>query len=283
MPSYSIKQGCLHGILPLKVHQGRAHAEAHSDRRKIMATMADGKLTGQVALITGASSGIGWAIARAFLKEGADLVVVARRPERLQALAGEAQKSGRRCAVVLGDVREEETAVRAVQTATQQLGQLDILVNNAGIGRYADLIQTSADDYDAMMDTNMRSTFLFTRHVVPVLLERGTGTIITIASMAGVMGFAGEAVYCATKFAQVGFTQALDRELRPHGIKVGVVCPGGVKTEFAIGTGRTEESVAQSGWLDPEDVAGAVLLACTQSSHSRIIEIQMRSMSESLT
>ncbi len=122
-----------------------------------MATMADGKLTGQVALITGASSGIGWAIARAFLKEGADLVVVARRPERLQALAGEAQKSGRRCAVVLGDVREEETAVRAVQTATQQLGQLDILVNNAGIGRYADLIQTSADDYDAMMDTNMRS------------------------------------------------------------------------------------------------------------------------------
>jgi 3-oxoacyl-[acyl-carrier protein] reductase len=113
-------------------------------------------------------------------------------------------------------VREEKTAVRAVLTAVQQLGQLDILVNTAGIGRYADLVGTSVDDYDAMMDTNMRSTFLFTRHVVPVLLERGTGTIITIASMAGVMGFAGEAVYCATKFAQVGFTQALDRELRPH-------------------------------------------------------------------
>ncbi len=247
-----------------------------------MATMADGKLTGQVALITGASSGIGWAIARAFLKEGADLVVVARRPERLQALAGEAQKSGRRCAVVLGDVREEETAVRAVQTATQQLGQLDILVNNAGIGRYADLVQTSADDFDAMMDTNMRSTFLFTRHVVPVLLERGTGTIITIASMAGVMGFAGEAVYCSTKFAQVGFTQALDRELRPHGIKVGVVCPGGVKTEFAIGTGRTEEGVAASGMLEAEDVAAAALLMATQPPHSRITEIRMRPMVEPL-
>src|SRR5947209_7235770 len=117
-----------------------------------MAATVDGKLTGQVALITGASSGIGWAIAHTFLNEGADLVLVARRPERLQALADEAQKSGRRCAVVVGDVREEETAVRAVSTAIQQLGQLDILVNNAGIGRYADLIQTSVDDYDAMMD-----------------------------------------------------------------------------------------------------------------------------------
>jgi NADP-dependent 3-hydroxy acid dehydrogenase YdfG len=247
-----------------------------------MATIADGKLSGQVALITGASSGIGLAIARSFLNESADLVVVARRSERLQEIADEAQKHGRRCEVVVGDVREEETALRAVQTASQQLGHLDILVNNAGIGRYADLTGTNVDDYDAMMDTNMRSTFLFTRHVVPVLLARGTGTIITIASMAGVMGFAGEAVYCATKFAQVGFTQALDRELRPYGIKVGVVCPGGVKTEFAIGTGRTEEGVAVSGMLEAEDVAAAALLMATQPKHSRITEIRMRPMVEPL-
>lgn len=247
-----------------------------------MATIADGKLSGQVALITGASSGIGLAIARSFLNESADLVVVARRSERLQEIADEAQKHGRRCEVVVGDVREEETALRAVQTAIQQLGHLDILVNNAGIGRYADLTGTNIDDYDAMMDTNMRSTFLFTRHVVPVLLARGTGTIITIASMAGVMGFAGEAVYCATKFAQVGFTQALDRELRPYGIKVGVVCPGGVKTEFAIGTGRTEEGVAVSGMLEAEDVAAAALLMATQPKHSRITEIRMRPMVEPL-
>ncbi|HVB73031.1 MAG TPA: SDR family oxidoreductase [Ktedonobacteraceae bacterium] len=247
-----------------------------------MATTTQGKLTGQVVLITGASSGIGLAIARSFLNEGADIVVVARRSERLQALADEAQKNGRRCVLVVGDVREEETARHAVQTALQQLGQLDILVNNAGMGRYADLIGTSAADYDAMMDTNMRSTFLFTRHVVPVLLERGRGTIITIASMAGVMGFAGEAVYCATKFAQVGFTQALDRELRPHGLKVGVVCPGGVKTEFAIGTGRTEEGVAASGMLEAEDVAAATLLIATQPEHARITEIRMRPMVEPL-
>jgi 3-oxoacyl-[acyl-carrier protein] reductase len=249
---------------------------------KHMAATTGGKLAGQVALITGASSGIGLAIAHTLLNEGADLVVVARRPERLQALADEAQKNGRRCAVVVGDVREEETATRAVQTATQQLGRLDILVNNAGIGRYADLVETSVDDYDAMMDTNMRSTFLFTRHVVPTLLERKTGVIINIASMAGVTGFAGEAVYCATKFAQVGFTQALDRELRPHGIKVGVVCPGGVKTEFAIGTGRTEEGVSASGMLEAEDVAAAALLIATQPQHARITEIRMRPMVEPL-
>ena len=247
-----------------------------------MSTTTEGKLTGQVALVTGASSGIGRAIARAFLREGADLVVVARRSERLEALAEEAQKSGRRCAIVVGDVREEETAVRAVQAALQEFGHLNILVNNVGRATYGNLVETGADDYDSMMDTNMRSTFVFTRHVVPVLLAKGKGSIITIASMAGVMGFAGEAVYCATKFAQVGFTQALDRELRPHGIKVGVVCPGGVKTEFAIGTGRTEEGVAASDMLEAEDVAASALLIATQPEHSRIAEIRMRPMIEPL-
>src|SRR5260370_12462088 len=120
-----------------------------------MAITTEGKLAGQVALITGYSSGIGLAIARAFLNEGTDLVVVARRSERLQALADEAQKHGRRCAVVAGDTREEETAARAVQTAIQQLGHLDVLVNNAGIGRYADLIGASRDDYDGMMGTDI--------------------------------------------------------------------------------------------------------------------------------
>jgi 3-oxoacyl-[acyl-carrier protein] reductase len=100
--------------------------------------------------------------------------------------------------------------------------------------------------------------------------------------MAGVMGFAGEAAYCASKFAQVGFTQALDRELRPRGIKVGVVCPGGVKTEFAIGSGRTEEGVASSGMLNAEEVAEAVLLMATQPAGARIVEIRMRPMVEPL-
>jgi len=241
-----------------------------------------GSLDGQAVLITGASAGIGQAIARKFLGEGADLVVVARRQERLEALADEAKQAGRRCVVVVGDAREEETAQRAVQAALDELGRLDILVNDAGVGVYNDLVKTSAEDYDLMMDSNMRSTFLFSRHAAPVMIERGAGVIINVASMAGVMGFAGEAAYCASKFAQVGFTQALDRELRPRGIKVGALCPGGVKTEFAIGTGRTEEGVAQSGMLEAEEVAAAALLMATQPAGARITEIRMRPMVEPL-
>ena len=243
----------------------------------------DQRLSGSVCLITGASAGIGKACALALAKEGASLVLTARRKHRLDELVEAIQSAGSRAVEVVGDVREEETARRAVMTAKEQFGAVHILINNAGMGNYKQLIDTSAEEYDEMMDTNVRSTFLFTRHTVPLMIEQRSGTILMLSSMAGIYGFAGEAVYCATKFAQVGFAQALDKELHPHGIKVGVICPGGVKTEFALGKGRTEESVAQSGMLDPEDVAAAVLLACTQPAHSRIIEIQMRPMAEPLT
>ncbi|GAC1371481.1 MAG: SDR family NAD(P)-dependent oxidoreductase [Hymenobacter sp.] len=234
-------------------------------------------------MITGASAGIGAACARALAAEGAQLVLTARRQERLEALALELAPLGPKPILVAGDARDEETARRTVQAALAGVGRIDILLNNAGAGNYKNLVDTSAEEYDDLMDTNMRTTFLFTRHVAPILIQQKSGTILMLSSMAGIYGFAGEAVYCATKFAQVGFAQALDKELRPHGIKVGAICPGGVKTEFALGRGRTEESVAESGMLSPEDVAGAVLLACTQSANSRIIEIQMRTMQESLT
>lgn len=242
-----------------------------------------GKLSGKTALITGASAGIGWASAMALAGEGANLVVTARRQERLTELEAAVQSAGGKAVSLLGDAKEEDSARRAVDLAVQTFGSLDILVNNAGIGNYKNLVETSAEEYDEMMDTNVRSTFLFTRYAVPVMIKQRSGTILMISSMAGVYGFGGEAVYCATKFAQVGFAQSLDKELRPHGIKVGAICPGGVKTEFALGKGRTEESVAASGMLDPEDVAGVVLMACTQSPNSRIIEVQMRTMAEALT
>ena len=242
-----------------------------------------GKLAGKVALITGASAGIGRASALALAQEGANMVLTARRQKRLDELEAAVEKAGGKAVSIVGDSTEEETAQRCVAAATQTFGTLDILVNNVGIGNYKNLVDTSAAEYDELMDTNVRSTFLFTRHTVPVMIKQGSGTILMISSMAGIYGFAGEAIYCATKFAQVGFAQALDKELRPQGIKVGVICPGGVKTEFALGKGRTEQSVAESGMLDPEDVASAVILACTQSSNSRIIEIQMRTMDESLT
>lgn len=240
------------------------------------------KLSGSVCIITGASSGIGKASALALANEGANIVLTARRKHRLDELVETIQASGSQAMAVTGDASEEETATRTIAAARERFGKVDILINNVGIGIYKSLIDTTAEDYDAMIDSNVRSTFLFTRHTVPLMIEQKSGIILMISSMAGKYGFAGEAVYCATKFAQVGFAQALDKELRTQGIKVGVICPGGVKTEFALGTGRTEESIAQSGWLDPEDVAEAVLLACTQPTHSRIIEIQMRSMAEAL-
>jgi NADP-dependent 3-hydroxy acid dehydrogenase YdfG len=241
-----------------------------------------GKLTGKVAIVTGASAGIGAATARTLAEAGANLVLTARRQDRLDELVAECQSLGVQAVAVVGDAREEETAIRTIEAAKSSFGRLDILINNAGAGNYKELVDTSADEYDHLMDTNVRSTFLFTRHAVPVMIEQKSGTILMLSSMAGVYGFAGEAVYCATKFAQVGFAQALDRELREKGIKVGVICPGGVKTEFALGKGRTEESVDSSGMLEPQDVADVVLLACTQSPGSRIIEIQMRTMAEAL-
>ena len=240
------------------------------------------KLEGKVALITGASAGIGQACVRALAGEDARLVLTARRQERLETLKKEAQSLGTEAVFVLGDAREEQTAIQTVKAAVDTFGRLDILINNTGAGNYKNLVDTSAEEYDSLMDTNVRSTFLFTRYAVPVMLKQKSGTILMISSMAGIYGFGGEAVYCMTKFAQVGFAQALDRELRESGIKVGAICPGGVKTEFAIGKGRTETGVAESNMLDPEDVAGVVLLACTQSPKSRIIEVQMRTMAEPL-
>lgn len=241
-----------------------------------------GKLTGKVAIITGASSGIGEAAARILATEGAQLVITARREDRLKNLVNEFKGLGTEAIYVVGDASEEETAIQTVGAAMKEFGRIDILLNNTGIGNYKDLVNTSVAEYDAMMDTNMRSTFLFTRFVVPHMILQGSGTILLLSSMAGINGYPGQAVYCSTKFAQVGFAQALDKELRTKGIKVGVICPGGVKTEFAIGKGRTQEGIEKSEMLDATDVAAAVLLACTQSPGSRIIEIQMRTMAEGL-
>lgn len=260
--------------------KGMTHMET-SQTGETRATRAK-RLTGQVAIVTGASAGIGRASARLLAAEGAKLVVTARREERLGHLVDEIAAAGSQAIAVVGDAREEETARRAVETAIGELGGLQILINNVGVGKYKPLVETSLQDYDDMMDSNMRSTFAFSRQAAPHMISQRGGLILMISSMAGKYGFPGEAVYCSTKFAQVGFAQALDKELHPFNIRVGVICPGGVKTEFAIGTGRTEESVASSGMLEPEVVAEAVLLACTQPAGSRIIEIQMRPMSEPL-
>src|SRR6188472_721764 len=121
------------------------------------------KLQGKVAVVTGASAGIGLASARALAGEGANLVVTARRRERLEELAGELTTN---TAIVVGDAREEQTAIDTVAAAMDQFGRIDFLINNTGVGNYKNVADTSAEEYDEMMDTNVRSTFLFTRHVV---------------------------------------------------------------------------------------------------------------------
>lgn len=240
------------------------------------------KLADKVALITGAGRGIGRAIALAFAREGARVVVTSRTGEELDQVVAQVQAMGGQGLAVPGDATQEADVLRVVGAALAAYGRIDILVNNAGIAYYKPLVETSAEEYDAMMDTNMRSTFLYTRHVVPHMMERRQGIIILVSSMAGVRGFANEAVYCATKHAQMGFAAALDKELRPYNIKVGTLNPGGVNTTFAIGTGRTAGDPRIAAMLDPETVAEAAVLMASVPEKARVMQIWMRPMSEPL-
>jgi 3-oxoacyl-[acyl-carrier protein] reductase len=238
------------------------------------------RLKGQTAIITGASAGIGWAAAHALAAEGCNLVVTARRVERLEKLVTELEAGGARAVFFAGDAAEEATATEVVQHALKSFGRIDILLNNAGAGNYKQLVETTAQDFDEMLASNVRSSFLFSRAVVPHFIAQKSGKLMFVSSVAGIYGYPGEAVYCATKFAQIGMAQALDKELRGHGIQVSALCPGGVKTEFAIGKGRTVEGVAASGMMEPEEVAEAILLACLQRPGTRISQIMMRPLTE---
>ena len=236
------------------------------------------RLRGQVALITGASSGIGRATALLFAREGARVVATARREDRLRALVDEIHAEGGEAVWHAGDAGEEQTAETAVALALEHFSQLDLLVNNAGAGSYKSLLETTAAEFDDLLRTNLRSGFLFSRCAVREMVPRRSGTILFVSSVAGLQGAANEAVYSATKFAQVGFSQSLDAELRPHGIRVGVLCPGGVKSEFALGRGRTAEGIVASQMMEPESVAEAILFACTQPANTRIPQMTVRHM-----
>jgi NADP-dependent 3-hydroxy acid dehydrogenase YdfG len=237
-------------------------------------------LAGKTVLITGASAGIGWATALAFAAKGANVLVTARREQRLIELCDLIGEHDGKSAFVAGDGTDESTAKKCVGLAVERFGRLDILINNAGAGNYKNLVDTSVREYDSLMDSNMKTSFLFTRHAAPVMISQKGGEILFVSSVAGLQGYAGEAVYCASKFAQIGFAQALDGELRNYGIKVGTICPGGVKTEFAIGKGRTEEGVKTSYMMEPSEIADAILFACMQPRNARILQMTVRHMGE---
>lgn len=236
------------------------------------------QLKGKVAIVTGASSGLGRATVLALAEAGVRTVAVARRLERLQELKEELVTLGRPCAIVAGDAANPETAEAAVAAALGEFGRVDILVNNAGQGNYKPLAETTVEEYDELMNSNMRSSFLFTRAVAPRMVEQRSGVVVFVSSVAGLAGAANEAAYCASKFAQEGFAQAVDEELRPYGIKVCALCPGGIKTEFAVGRGRKAEEVAKSVMMEARDAADAIVFACMQPGNVRIPQMTVRHM-----
>jgi NADP-dependent 3-hydroxy acid dehydrogenase YdfG len=231
-------------------------------------------LAGRVALVTGASRGIGAAVARALDERGVRLALASRSGDNL----GIADAVASRC-----DVREpaqlEDLAAAAVETH----GSLDILVVNAGVGAYGAFLDLLPDHLEEMIDVNVKGMLYAVRAALPHLLESEAADIVTVASEAGRRGLPLEAVYCASKFAQVGFMRALDHELREHRIRCTNVCPGGVATDFAMeeGRGRTPDMPELAGMMRAEDVAGAVVFALERPRTHRILELAFRPMTES--
>lgn len=234
-------------------------------------------LNGNVIAITGASAGIGAASARALVAEGASVTLGARRRDRLEGLADEL---GDQVAVVEMDVRDPAAAQQLVETAVERFGRLDALVANAGIGAYGGIMDLDDDTLREMMDTNIAGTVWPIRAAVPHFLEQGAGDIVIVASVAGLRGGDDEAVYAATKFAQVGLAGALDRELREKQIRVSTLCPGGTATEFAMGAGRTPDMPGLAEMLRAEDVAEAVVTVLRQPRSMRTLLWSMRSIHE---
>lgn len=234
-------------------------------------------LEGTVAAVTGASAGIGAATARALGAEGVSLVLGARRTERLERLAAEIDVP---TAVVEMDVTRPADAQKLVSEAYERFGRLDALIANAGIGAYGGIMDLSDEQLAEMMDTNIAGTVWPIRAAVPGFIEAGEGDIVIVASVAGLRGAGDEAVYAATKFAQVGLAGALDRELREHGIRVSTLCPGGTATEFAMGSGRTPDMPGLEKMMRAEDVAAAVVTVLQQPRSMRTLVWSMRSIHE---
>jgi NAD(P)-dependent dehydrogenase (short-subunit alcohol dehydrogenase family) len=228
-------------------------------------------LEGKVAVVTGASRGVGAGIARALAREGASLGLVSRSGDDLGiagAVAGPA------------DVRRPEDVERVVGETVERFGRLDIVVANAGVGAYGPFLELDPAHVDEIVDVNVKGTLYTVRAALPHLLASGDADVVTLASVAGLRGLPLEAVYCASKFAQVGFTRSLDHELRERGVRCTNVCPGGVATDFAMGRGRTPDMPELRTMMSPEDVAEAVVFVVTRPRHFRMLDVAFRPTTE---
>jgi NAD(P)-dependent dehydrogenase (short-subunit alcohol dehydrogenase family) len=229
-------------------------------------------IAGRVAFITGGSRGIGAAVSRILAGDGAHVVVASRSGDDL-GLDGALS--------VQCDVREPGSVAAAVAAAVERFGGIDIVVVNAGVGSYGPILELPTEHLEEMIAVNVLGAIHTVRATLPHLLNSDAADLVTIASEAGRRGLPLEAVYCASKFAQVGLTAALDHELREHGVRCTNVCPGGVATDFAMGRGRTPDMPALAGMMRPDDVAEAVLFVLTRPRNHRILEVAFRPVTES--
>jgi NADP-dependent 3-hydroxy acid dehydrogenase YdfG len=212
-----------------------------------------------VVLITGASSGIGLATAKAFAQEGARLVLNSRAKARLDATV---EEIGSSLAIgVAGDCSNPSVTKLMATTAIDKWGRIDVLVANAGTGFFGSVLSGSDEQIIQTVHTNFVGTIQLVRAGLPYLIAQEAGDIVIVASAAGYRGYANEAVYAGTKHAQVGFAGSLDREVRESGVRVALICPAGTDTEFAFGNGRTPGDPSLKDYLSAEDVAFQILTA----------------------
>ena len=231
-------------------------------------------LAGQTSLVTGGSRGIGLAIARRLSAMGSKVAICGRDRDRHEESAALLRREGAAVGAVLAvpaDVAKAGDVARLVDRVTQELGPLDIVVNNAGIGVFGPGQDASEKDWDRVLGTNLKGVFLVCRAVAPGMIARRTGHIINISSLAGKNAFANGAVYCASKWGLQGFSYCLAEDLRAHAIRVSVVCPGSVLTEFGPHAGKDPSKM-----LQPDDVAHAVAMLVTQEPQSFVSEVLLR-------
>jgi 3-oxoacyl-[acyl-carrier protein] reductase len=230
-----------------------------------------GTFDGRVALVTGASRGIGAAVARRLSHEGAALALASRSGDDLGLPDTVAMPA---------DVRDLAALQALADAAVERFGGLDIAIANAGVGAYGPFEDLDLEHLEEMIDVNLKGTLYTARVAVPHLLRSDAADFVSLASEAGRRGLPGEAVYCASKFGQVGFTRALEGELRERGVRCTSVCPGGVRTDFAMGTGREPGMPILEGMMTADDVAEVVMHCLTRPRHLRILETALRPMSE---
>ena len=224
----------------------------------------------KVAVVTGSGRGIGRGIAMELGRLGAQVVLAARSRNELEETA---RMIGKSASVVPTDVRRKDDLQRLFEQTTTALGPVDVLVNAAGLGIFGPVIDFTDEAFEILIETNLRGIFFASRLVLPSMIERKQGHIINIASIAGKVGSANRAVYCASKFGVVGFTESLAEEVRQHGVRVSVICPGSTDTRFSPSetSGKSRERM-----LQPEDIAHAVRMIVTQEPNSFVSEIIMR-------